>query len=1451
MDERERESFLASIDKELESEEEISIVYPASASSRRLSAAGNGLALRRKSLSEIGETPPKLSLIAPPPNSVPDLGQSFLTNPPPDPFAPSPTPLLTPSRLSAGPTGPTEQRNGEEDAKEDGPAADYSPNKNRSGKKRRLPSDGSDGRNKKKMAAKAGGKDDEDMFTKLAKMMKGIENKIEQSEVRMAAKLDTKIDSMTKALEERMQKTEQAVANTQAELSELKAATSEQSINILVERALSRRPAEASREPGRRPRAFGRLAVDIEEPDFSSTPARPDRLTNEAREDRYWEARRQLRVWPVDQAAGLVEGVEKFFVDKLLISETRLHHLKFTTRPLISRADSVAQDQVVVTFESVSQRDEVRAKASNLRGAEKGVGCQLEPPDHLRGQYQALQNLAFCLKKRNPELKRNIKFDDRELALIMDVKTAEGWKTIDYQAAKDILRRRTQRSNSLSRRELKGILNASDVVDSDESMEQDETVIPSKTTENTFGKRCLHSLSFLNTNARSLGPKITALADCFEEKLLDMATVTETWFQTDRLKLELAQEMVDKHALSMITRERTMAAANGRQYGGVAFVYRLETSKFEEFSIVNPEDYEILATIGRVTGVKGKIFCLSCYAPPNITLLRAREMIEYISDLVCEAKRTYEDCSIVVSGDFNQWPVEEFLEDHPDMKEVEHGPTRGHRKIDRSFTNFSRSVRESITLPPLDTEEGSVSDHKMVYTSATFQAEPKTVVSYTYRPFTEGGAANFVSQCRNQDWSAVLSAKHVDEKEEAFHSIVGGLMDANFPLRTTTRRASDPPWVNDQIRKLCRKRRRIYDREGRSKRWKRLKKKSDELYRKRAGKYVQKQFELLTGPDASRAFYKHVKAYKSKERPAAFDPCDLYPGQEPQAVAENLAEHFNRISREFTGIEPDQVPDAPHVDLPVLDCAEVATRLRGIRKPKSMVDGDIFPALVDRTADYIAIPLTSIYNSITQDHVWPTSWKVESVTPIPKKPHPETADDTRNISCTQLFSKVYESFVLTWLQKTCTLRANQYGGLKGTGTEHFLIQLWQDVLEGLDDSRAGVLLSSIDYSKAFNRLDFARCLQALKAKGVGRELLKIVASFLSGRQMRVKVGNCRSELRTVLGGVPQGSLLGVFLFNCTIDNFEAFSRDVKEYGPPPVETLTPVEVRGLPPDRPPPPTDTTRDHKHLPPFVDTPLLVQKYVDDNIVLEKINFDRTRTDGYTFRTIQAERTQNLTQLIIARAMAYGMRVNSSKTQAMLVSEVKSYIPASFFYDSDGNKISNENYMKVLGFHLSSAPDMSSQVADIKRKYRSRIWVLRHLSHRGLCAADLLRVYQSVILPCHDYCSVVYHSSLTATQSDQLERLQSQALKCIYGYEYSYRALLEISGLKSLRDRREMRCNKFALKTVNNPDYAHWFPLAENQRALRPRPPYREFPARTVRLANSPLYDLRKRLNRLTGR
>ena len=72
-------------------------------------------------------------------------------------------------------------------------------------------------------------------------------------------------------------------------------------------------------------------------------------------------------------------------------------------------------------FENRADRDQVRAGAPALAQYREDAGMRLHIPDHLQRQFRALMNLSFDLKKRHPELKRNVKFDDDTLGLFLDI----------------------------------------------------------------------------------------------------------------------------------------------------------------------------------------------------------------------------------------------------------------------------------------------------------------------------------------------------------------------------------------------------------------------------------------------------------------------------------------------------------------------------------------------------------------------------------------------------------------------------------------------------------------------------------------------------------------------------------------------------------------------------------------------------------------------------------------------------------------------------------------------------------------------------------------------------------------------------------------------------------------------------------------------------------------------
>ena len=133
--------------------------------------------------------------------------------------------------------------------------------------------------------------------------------------------------------------------------------------------------------------------------------------------------------------------------------------------------------------------------------------------------------------------------------------------------------------------------------------------------------------------------------------------------------------------------------------------------------------------------------------------------------------------------------------------------------------------------------------------------------------------------------------------------------------------------------------------------------------------------------------------------------------------------------------------------------------------------------------DILAQPLTFIFNQALSTLDWPELWKHETVTVIPKNNSPSQLSELRNLSCTPLFSKVLESFVLETLNDEINPSDRQYGGVKGCSTTHFLIDTWDTVLTALDDGKSAANLVSVDFEKAFNRMDHLKCLEAITDLG--------------------------------------------------------------------------------------------------------------------------------------------------------------------------------------------------------------------------------------------------------------------------------------------------------------------------------------------------------------------------------
>ena len=615
---------------------------------------------------------------------------------------------------------------------------------------------------------------------------------------------------------------------------------------------------------------------------------------------------------------------------------------------------------------------------------------------------------------------------------------------------------------------------------------------------------------------------------------------------------------------------------------------------------------------------------------------------------------------------------------------------------------------------------------------------------------------------------------------------------------------------------------------------------------------------------------------------------DTRPGSSEQELAEELVDYYSSISREAQALDLSKLPETYDRDVQPLEERAVVERLVALKKPKSHVSIDLPAKIVTATAASLGPVLTKIINWVLAGRGWPEIWKSEEVTTIPKNKTATDFDQCRGISCTSVYSKLAETFMLDMLQEEIGVSENQYGGVRGVGTEHMLAEMATKMLEDLDDNRCVVNIISIDYQKAFNRMQHAACLDMMAKKGSSSQAIRLAASFLAGRVIRTKIGHHLSSPRAAPGGAPQGTKSGNFFFTISIDQIEE-GEDCQE-----IEQTGHQERRGrgLEEDL----EDRSCDDRDfdtsfnvgrvdrrslrrseairrqledtvleelpsqrfyeledgMPPrWTKRKPWVMKYVDD-VTLGGRNLLTHATSHITtnkeHRSIHAGDLEDEFKKIAANSSKVGMRINESKTQLLCVSNSINYTVESYL-TVGSERIRSGEQLKILGMMFDSRGTMSAHVAELKKKFNSRIWILRHLRRANLEPEKLTKVYCALIRPVFEYCSSVYHSMITSAQSLSLERMQANALKTIYGWHNSYSTCRRLAGLPTLAERRFVNCKNFATKTAQKDRFRHWFPRNRScGHDLRRREHYQVDFARHERLRNAPIHYMRRMMNDL---
>lgn len=225
-------------------------------------------------------------------------------------------------------------------------------------------------------------------------------------------------------------------------------------------------------------------------------------------------------------------------------------------------------------------------------------------------------------------------------------------------------------------------------------------------------------------------------------------------------------------------------------------------------------------------------------------------------------------------------------------------------------------------------------------------------------------------------------------------------------------------------------------------------------------------------------------------------------------------------------------------------CEEIDRALMSIKPSKDPGPMGLSAKMLQYNHEIVVPLLFDIINSVVQSGFVPEEWLVSFITPIPKAGDSSDIANYRGIAQQSVIPKILDKLLTSRLVKFYDefLPNEQHGFRKNRGTTSNLLEITQFIKRGVSERRQTDVIY-FDFSKAFDTVPHVQLARKLAMTGMPFFLYRIVMTFISHKQMRVKInGTVTNHEFGVSCGVPQGSHMGPVLFIIyTADMVQAIS----------------------------------------------------------------------------------------------------------------------------------------------------------------------------------------------------------------------------------------------------------------------------------------------------------------------